>query len=93
VASFPVKAAILTSASIDCQGSVDPREWCTHLGSFVPRTSYRTLPPGEAADLKVTYDPQAHDGATGEFMRLVYVRSSDPDIPEARLTIRVKVVG
>jgi hypothetical protein len=50
------------------------------------------LAPGETADLTVTYDPLAHDGATGEFMRIVYVRSDDPDTPEATLTIRVTVV-
>jgi hypothetical protein len=52
----------------------------------------RRLPPGEATDLTVTYDPRVHDGATGEFMRVVYVRSDDPDTPEADLTVRVTVV-
>jgi hypothetical protein len=42
--------------------------------------------------LLVTYDPLAHDGATGQFLRLVYVRSNDPDTPEASLTLRVTVV-
>ena len=40
----------------------------------------------------MTYDPLAHDGATGDFMRLVYIRSDDLDTPEASLTIRVTVV-
>ncbi len=52
----------------------------------------RRIPPGEATDLTVTYDPQAHDGATGEFMRVVYVRSDDPDTQEAELTVRVTVI-
>ena len=52
----------------------------------------RRVPPGEATDLTVTYDPQVHDGTTGEFMRVVYVRSDDPDTQEAELTIRVTVV-
>lgn len=64
----------------------------TSCGCTSAEISGRNLSPGEAADLKVTYDPQAHDGATGEFMRLVYIRSTDPDIPEATLTIRVTVV-
>ena len=49
------------------------------------------LEPGEAATLTVTYDPQAHGGQTGKFMRVVYIRSSDPETPEATLTIRVTV--
>ena len=51
------------------------------------------LAPGADTDLTVTYDPQVHGGAAGEFMRLVYVRSNDPDTPEASLTIRVTVIG
>jgi hypothetical protein len=52
----------------------------------------RHLGPGRATDLTVTYDPQVHGGETGEFMRVVYVRSDDPDTTEASLTIRVTVV-
>jgi hypothetical protein len=74
------------------QGELEITGVSTSCGCTTAEINKRSLPPGEAADLKVTYDPQAHDGATGEFMRLVYVRSNDPDIPEARLTIRVKVV-
>jgi hypothetical protein len=42
--------------------------------------------------MRVTYDPQAHDGQTGTFMRVVYVRSNAPETPEASLTIRVTAV-
>ncbi len=52
----------------------------------------RRLGPGDATHLRVTYDPQAHDGVTGKFMRVVYVRSDDPVTPEAALTIWVTVV-
>ncbi len=52
----------------------------------------RRLGPGDATDLRVTYDPQVHDGVTGRFMRVVYVRSNDPDTPEAALTVWVTVV-
>ena len=52
----------------------------------------RHLAPGADADLTVTYDPQVHGGATGEFLRVVYLRSNDPQTPEASLTIRVTVI-
>lgn len=64
----------------------------TSCGCTTAETGSRSLSPGEVTDLTVTYDPQAHDGATGEFMRMVYVRSDDPGTPEATLTIRVTVV-
>ena len=64
----------------------------TSCGCTTAKIDGRQLAPGEATDLTVTYDPLAHDGATGEFMRIVYVRSSDPNMPEANLMIRVTVV-
>ena len=64
----------------------------TSCGCTTVKVGSRSLSPGEVTDLTVTYDPQAHDGATGEFMRLVYVRSNDPETPEASFTIRVTVV-
>jgi hypothetical protein len=64
----------------------------TSCGCTTAEVSTRRLPPGAVSDLTVRYDPQVHDGETGQFMRVVYVRSDDPDTPEASLTIRVTVV-
>jgi hypothetical protein len=64
----------------------------TSCGCTSAEIGDRRLSPGETTDLRVTYDPLEHDGATGRFMRLVYVRSNDPDTPEANLTIRVTVI-
>jgi len=53
----------------------------------------RRLERGQATILRVTFDPQAHGGALGEYLRMVYVRSNDPTTPEASITIRVTVVA
>lgn len=50
------------------------------------------IPPGESATLTVSFDPRTHNGATGRFMRRVYVRSSDPDTQEVVYTFTVTVV-
>ena len=63
----------------------------TSCGCTTAEVDTRQLAPGEMAELEVTYDPQAHGGATGQFMRVVYVRTDDPDVPEATLIIRVTV--
>jgi hypothetical protein len=63
----------------------------TSCGCTTAEISDPRLSPGAAIDLTVTYDPQAHGGETGQFMRVVYVRSNDPDTPEASLTIWVTV--
>ena len=65
----------------------------TSCGCTSAEVSKRQLARGETAQLAVTYDPLAHDGATGRFMRIVYIRSSDPSVPEATLTIRVTVAA
>ena len=64
----------------------------TSCGCTTAEVANHKLASGQATDLTVTHDPLAHDGATGEFMRVVYVRSDDPNRPEATLTIRVTVV-
>jgi hypothetical protein len=65
----------------------------TSCGCTTAEINDHRLAPGATANLTVTYDPQAHDGATGDFMRIVYVRSDDPDTAETTLTLRVKVVA
>jgi hypothetical protein len=63
----------------------------TSCGCTTAEISSNSLAPGVTADLQVTYDPLAHAGATGEFMRQVFVRSNDPDTPEVVLTLWVTV--
>ena len=73
------------------QGPLEIGGVSTSCGCTTAEIGSRRLAPGEATDLAVTYDPLAHGGATGDFMRIVYVRSNDPDTPEASLTFRVTV--
>ncbi len=51
-----------------------------------------TVPPGSATTLIVTFDPRTHNGATGHFMRQVFITSNDPDAPRTTFTFRVEVV-
>jgi hypothetical protein len=74
------------------QGRLEIAGVSTSCGCTTAKVSDQQLAPGEATELTVTYDPQAHDGATGQFLRIVYLRSDDPETPEATLTIRVTVV-
>jgi len=64
----------------------------TSCGCTTAEIGSQHLERGEITDLTVTYDPLVHGGATGRFMRLVYIRSDDPKTPEASLTIQVTVV-
>lgn len=51
------------------------------------------LAPGQSTMLRVTFDPLVYTGETGKLMRVVYVRSTDPKTPVARLTFWVTVVA
>ena len=73
------------------QGALEITGVSTSCGCTTAEVDQHQLSSGETAKLTVTYDPQAHGGATGQYMRIVYVRTDDPDVPEATLTIRVKV--
>jgi hypothetical protein len=75
------------------QGPLEITGVATSCGCTSAAVAEDRLAPGTSTDLTVTYDPLVHDGATGEYMRLVYVRSDDPATPEASLTIHVNVVA
>ena len=74
------------------RGALEIAGVSTSCGCTTAEIGNRRVTPGGVADLTVTFDPQAHGGAAGAFVRQVYVRSDDPDTPEATLTIRVTVV-
>lgn len=65
----------------------------TSCGCTTAQLSNQSLAPKESADLTVTFDPQAHAGATGKFVRYVYLRTNDPDQPEVEVKIDVEVVA
>ncbi len=75
------------------QGWLEITGLSTSCGCTTARIARQRLAPGEATDLVVIFDPQAHGGQTGTFLRQVYVRSSDPETPEAVLTLRVTVTA
>jgi hypothetical protein len=54
--------------------------------------SAQTIAPGELASLTVTFDPQAHTGAVGQFVHFVYLRTNNPATPEVEVQISAEVV-
>ncbi len=46
------------------------------------------IPPGESAQLRVTLDP-IEDNMYGNILRVIYLRSNDPETPEAEVEFRV----
>jgi hypothetical protein len=73
-------------------GVLDITGFSTSCGCTTVTVSKESLEPGDVADLTVTFDPTTHNGATGQFMRQVFIQSTDPGKPEAVLTFHVTVV-
>jgi len=48
------------------------------------------IPPGESASLRVTLDP-IEDNLYGNILRVIYLRSNDPETPEAEVEFRVSI--
>lgn len=63
----------------------------TSCGCTTAQLATDNIAPGQAADLTVTFDPQAHAGATGKFVRFVYLRTNDPQAAEVEVQITATV--
>jgi len=73
-------------------GVLDITGLSTSCSCTTATLSKERLEPGDVADLTVTFDPATHNGATGQFMRQVFIRSSDPETPEKVFSFRITVV-
>ena len=73
------------------QGWLEITGVSTSCGCTTAEIDSPRLAAGQTTDLTVTYDPRTHEGATGEFTRVVCLRSNDPDAPDVTLIIRVTV--
>jgi hypothetical protein len=71
---------------------LDISEVSTSCGCTTAAVEAAQLQPEDSTALTVTFDPQAHNGTTGRFLRLVYLHSNDPQTPEAQVQLRVTVV-
>jgi hypothetical protein len=76
----------------DGTGTLRITQLSTSCSCTIVEVESDRIAPGESTLLTVTFDPTTHNGATGDFMHQVFIRSNDPDTPEARFTLWVTVV-
>lgn len=62
----------------------------TSCGCTVAALSSSVIPPGQRADLKVTFDPDFH-ATEGPVTRLVWLETNDPDMPVVELRLDANV--
>ena len=63
----------------------------TSCGCTYAEVDSDTLAPGETTTLRVTLDP-VEDNLYGNVARVIYLRSNDPQTPEAEVEFRVKIL-
>ena len=63
----------------------------TSCGCTYAEIDKDTLSPGETTILRVTLDP-TEDNLYGNLTRVIYLRSNDPETPEAEAEFRVKIL-
>jgi hypothetical protein len=73
-------------------GSLEITGLSTSCSCTIAEVANDRIAPGESTVLTVTFDPTSHNGATGDFMRQIFIRSNDPDTPERTFTLWVTVV-
>lgn len=49
--------------------------------------------PGESRPMEVTFDPNVHPDQFGEITRMVYLQTSDPQLPELELELIGNILG
>jgi hypothetical protein len=62
----------------------------TSCGCTKAAVDREVIPPGESATLQVTLDP-TEDDLYGDLLRVIYVRSNDPQNPEVQVEFRVLI--
>lgn len=86
--------SVTTTFAVSNQGNgpLQIESVTTSCGCTTAEISHQTIGPGESANLTVNFDPQAHAGAVGQFLRSVYLRTNDPANPEVEVQIKANVV-
>lgn len=65
----------------------------TSCGCTTATMDLSDLQPGETRDMKITFDPMTHPDQFGAITRVVYLQTSDPNLPELEIEIKGNVIG
>lgn len=59
----------------------------TSCGCTTAAMDLSDLAPQESRAMTITFDPSVHPDQTGEIIRVVYLQTSDPDVPETAIDV------
>lgn len=65
----------------------------TSCGCTTATMDLSDLRPDETREMEITFDPMVHPDQFGEITRVVYLQTSDPNLPELEIEITGNVIG
>lgn len=64
----------------------------TSCGCTVADMDMSDLSPGASRQMTITFDPMTHPDEVGPIIRVVYLQTSDPNLPELEIEITGNVI-
>ena len=75
------------------KGTLEIIRITTSCGCTTASADSTTVSPGQSTDLIVTFDPNAmEEPVEGEVLRIVYIKSNDPEKPELEIELTANVI-
>ena len=87
----PVKTTVQISNT--SQQNIKINRLSTSCGCTTATMDLSDLKPGETREMEIIFDPMVHPEQFGEITRVVYLQSSDPNLPELEIELTGNVIA
>jgi hypothetical protein len=75
------------------QGLLEISSLRTSCGCTTVEVDETTIKSGAEALMTISFDPQAHPGLYGPLLRMIYIESNDPNLPELEIPVTVHILA
>ena len=86
----PVSTTVQISNNSDQK--IEINRLSTSCGCTTATMDLSELKPDETREMEITFDPMVHPDQFGEITRVVYLQTSDPNLPELEIEIKGNVI-
>ena len=91
---YPEKGLVSTTFTVENVGGeiLKINKLSTSCGCTVAKMDLSDMPASSKREMVVTFDPNAHADQSGEIVREIYLKTSDPENPEVAIELMGNVV-
>jgi hypothetical protein len=75
------------------QGLLEISSLSTSCGCTTVEVDETTIKSGAESLMTISFDPQAHPGLYGPLLRMIYIESNDPNLPELEIPVTVHILA